>query len=385
MKDTIEKEMNLLLNNFWITKEEQKDDYYLLKRNQNFIRDFTRKNLGNKLIIHDRFIKLEKIPAQPKPELGIKSFIEIKDYVFLFLFLLYLEDKTRGEKFILSDVIQYIKNTAITLELSHVPNWNYTNHRKSLVRVINYLVEKYVIILKDQDNKNFGDTEEADALYEITGISNYVVRSFDTDIYHCKTPEDFLKNEWGEQEEKGDIRKYKIYRRLLYTPAVTKTELSESEYDYLKKMHRVIEKELSEQINMEVEITKNLALLFAPLELQQKEYFPNNKKISDIVLIINRKLMELKKTVDETECFTITKDEFDSILENARIEEAAYFSKQYLDLSFQKYREEIITFMSELHLIKEEEEILCYPIISRYVGKTNLKKDKGEQLELEVI
>ena len=392
MNETIEKEMNLLLNNFWITKDEQKDDYYFLKRNQNKIRNFVSKNLGNKLIIHDRFIKLEKIPTIAKPTFGIQKFTDVEDYVIMFLFLLYLEDKPRGDKFILSSLIQYIRNTAITLELMHIPDWNYPASRKSLIRVIDYFLELHILVLKDQDNKNFQDTVEADALYEITGLSNYLVPAFDYDIYECKTPSDFLRKEWGEQtEEKGDIRRYKIYRHLIYAPATTKDELTESEEDYLKKMHKTIQKELMENINMDTEITKNLAYTLADETTIQKEYFPNTKNLSDIVLIITQRIINYQKEkqipLTEQECFHLTKSEFEQILKDTREEASEYFGKKYLDMPFLKYQEEVMTFMRNFHFIKEEEHtILCYPLVKRYLGKTVKKKEsKAEQLELEEV
>ena len=58
MNETLEKSMNLLLNNFWITKDFNKEEYYYLKQRSEKIKNFVTKNLGNKLIVHDRFIKL---------------------------------------------------------------------------------------------------------------------------------------------------------------------------------------------------------------------------------------------------------------------------------------------------------------------------------------
>ena len=42
------------------------------------------------------------------------------------------------------------------------------------------------------------------------------MRLFDDGINELKTPEDFVKNEFSLQdEEKGDIRRYKVFRNLL--------------------------------------------------------------------------------------------------------------------------------------------------------------------------
>lgn len=392
MEESIEKEMNLLFSNFWITKEHDKENYYLLKRNQEKIKNFLSRTLGNKLIVHDRFIKLEKIPSMPNKNLAISTFIDQIDYVMLFLFLLFLEDKTKGEKFILSSLIEYIRNTAITLELEHIPDWKNANNRRSLLRVIDYLLLKNVITLRDTDSKNFQDTEDADALYEATGLANYLLPSFDYDIFHNETPEDFLKQEWANQDEdKGDVRKYKVYRNLIYLPMVTRSEISFSEEDYLKKMHKVIEKELQEKINVEVEITRNMYMVFVEENTVQKNYFPNTKNISDLVLIVNRRLLEYlhekQITVDEYECFRMTYEEFETILTSMREEEKRYFSKGILDKGIAKLKEEIMEFMSNYHFIKlEKDGILIYPLISRFIGKTETTiESTNEQLELEGV
>ena len=105
----IKKEMESLLYNFWITKEDNPDLYYKIKSSQNRLKDFIIKNLGSNLIIHEKFIKLEKIPTLVKANNGIESFTSTLDYVILLLVLIFLEDKAKGDRFILSDLIEYIK------------------------------------------------------------------------------------------------------------------------------------------------------------------------------------------------------------------------------------------------------------------------------------
>ncbi len=390
MNESIEKEMSLLLNHFWITKDEQKEEYYFLKQNQAKIKEFVSKNLGNKLIVHDRFIKLEKTPAFPSSTLGIYTFYDPMDYVILFLCLLFLEDKPRGEKFILSNLIEYIKNTAITLELNHIPNWTITSHRKCLLRVLDYLILQHILIIKDREQRRFEDTEEADALYEVTGLANYLLPSFDCDIKSFQTPEDFLKSEWGNQTvDKGDVRRFKVYRHLLYMPATHKKHWTESEEDYFKKVHRMIEKEIRENLNMEVEITKNMAMLYVDESSMEKEYFPNTKNISDIILLINLKVIEYAKEknlfLDETECFKIEKKEFLDLLAMVREENTDYFSKKILDLGIKKYFDEVIWYMKCLEMIEEREEyFILYPVIYRFIAKIRKKQEEENHLQLEV-
>ena len=284
--DEIQNEIRELLTNFWIVKEESPDLYYEIKRKQNIIKDFVTKTLGSKLIIHDRFIKLEKIPSNDTGNIGIDTFTSKSDYVYLCIILLYLEDKTRGEVFVLSSLIDYVKNTAVTMNLETIPDWTLRSDRHSLVRVMDFLTEISVIKVKDQEKTSFKDSEEAEALYEVTGLANYVMRLFTNDIFEIDSVNDFLNDEWKYQDlEKGDVRRYKVYRNLLFTPATFSYNITPAELDYIKKMRGYLENEFT-NLGYELEITKNMAFLYEYETSNSKYNFPNNKKITDIVLMV---------------------------------------------------------------------------------------------------
>jgi len=390
MNETLQKSFELLLNDFWITKEDNREDYYYLKQRSNEIKDFVTKNLGNKLIIHNRFIKLEKLPSIPLENGGIASFTDILDYVLMMILLLYLEDKARGERFMISGITDYLKNTAITLELNHIPDWTLAPHRKSLLRVLEYLVSIHVLILNDKEKVSFEEREDADALYEVTGISNYVVPVFLERIDTLETPQDFLSQEWmGQEEEKGDVRRFKIYRHLLYEPATPKYFWTDAESDYFKKIHNNIKREIRENLGYDVEITKNLAMIFAEETNIEKEYFPNNKNKSDIILLINREIINYKEEknieLDEKECFKIPQKDFSEIVTKLREEKRAYFSKKILDLSATKYLEEIVETMKNYCFIKEEQEyFIVFPTVYRFLGKIN-NVDQKEEQEIQIF
>ena len=254
MNNDINKEMKALLYNFWVVKEEEPDMYYQIKYNQNKIKDFVAKNLGSNLIIHDRFIKLEKIPTILKYNSGIDGFTGVLDYVILTLFLMYLEDKTKSDKFVLSELIDYIKNTSITLELDHVPDWNNTQDRKSLINVIKFLIDINVIKVKDETKVSFIESKDAQALYEVTGISNYVMRLFDTQINDIVKPEEFIKNEFLTQDEaRGDVRRYRNFRNILYTPMLSSKDMTISDlevYHIQQEKLRIILKRIGTILKM---------------------------------------------------------------------------------------------------------------------------------------
>ena len=385
MSETINECMQLLLNNFWILKEDDLDNYYKIKRNQHLLRDYINKTLGSRLIIHDRFIKLEKVPAQALESIGLPNFILQTDYIYLCLILLFLEDKTRETYFMLSDLIDYVKNTAVALELNNVPNWTLTKERKSLKRAVNFLEKIKVIKLKDASKDDFSDNENAEALYISTGLSNYVMRMFNNEIFDIKQEEDFIKDEWTYQnDEKGDIRKYKIYRNLIYTPCIYMNDISKSEIDYLKQLRHHISNELS-NLNYELELTKNMALVFENENALTKDSFPNNKRISAIVLIVLTKLYELIKEnkiiLNEYEIGKISYEDLYNIIIGIKNKYNIYLSKTLKDLTDSAFFDNIIDILETYTFIRNVNnyyEIL--PAIRIFNSK--LIENKNKQLDI---
>ena len=71
-----------LLENYLILKERDKDLYYDVKDNIDKYKSFIYDNLAYDIIIKDDFIKLEKIPSEPKSFMGIPRFTEIEEKGF---------------------------------------------------------------------------------------------------------------------------------------------------------------------------------------------------------------------------------------------------------------------------------------------------------------
>jgi len=193
--DTYTKELEYLLNNYWCIKEQNPDIYFKIKNHLDYYKDFIHTKLGSRLIVNDRFIKLEKIPAIPKSYMGIPTFTDTLEYTILFIVLLYLEDKPKLEQFILSNLLDFITNTATTLELDNVPNWNILHHRKCLVNVINQ-IKKLGIIKVVEESNLFTEDTSAEALYETTGLSNYYVREFKNNILEYTDLSDYTNDEF---------------------------------------------------------------------------------------------------------------------------------------------------------------------------------------------
>ena len=337
--DTLE----YLLNHYWCVKETNGKQYFDIKNNLDYYKDFIRDKLGSRLLVNDRFIKLEKIPALPKSYMGISSFTNKIEYTILFIILLYLEDKPKLEQFILSSLTDFIVNTATTLELDTVPNWDIMHHRKCFVNVIKHLSERNIIKVVEEKN-TFTEDAKAEALYETTGISNFYVREFKNNIL-----------------EYNDLT------------------------DYVNGFRGNISGELSKYTKGELELTKNMAVVLFEEDAKEKFDFPNSKAITDIVLLINASILDSvsKEEIQlgENEVIFISKEHFYRIIKETRKEYAPYFSKNYREMVQEKFIDEVISYMKEYDFIREYDlGYNIYPMVSKMIGY--IPRDTEEQLNL---
>lgn len=383
--DTHTKELEYLLNNYWCIKEQDPALYFKIKNNLDYYKDFIQTKLGSKLIVNDRFIKLEKVPAVPKSYMGVPTFTDKMHYTILFIILLFLEDKPKLEQFILSNLIDFITNTATTLELDNVPNWNILHHRKCLVTVINHLKELNIIKVVEETSVFTEDTK-AEALYETTGLSNYYVREFKNNILEYENINDYTNDEFKNQSENiGDVRRYKVYRHLIYSLVAYTEDLTEFEIDYLRKFRSNINNEISKYTLSDLELTKNMAVLMFDPESHEKFDFPSSKAISDIVLLVNNNI--LKKVNDEKlmlnhdETITISRENLSRIIKETKEEYGEFFSKYYKEMIQSSFIKEVIDYLKEYDFIREYEYgYKVYPMTSKLIGY--IPKDAIEQLNL---
>ncbi len=367
------KELTYLLNNCWCVKESEPETYFNIKNNLDKYKEFINEKLGSRLIVNDRFIKLEKIPSMPKSYMGIPGFKDKLEYILLFIILIFLEDKPKFEQFILSNLIDFIANTATTLKLDNTPDWNILHHRKCLANVMMHLEELNIIKVVEETGA-FTEDSHAEGLYETTGISNYYVREFKNNILEYTSLDDYINDEFMNQDvDSGIVRRYHVYRHLVYSLATYKEDLTESEMDYLKRFRGNIKSEISKYCNLELELTKNMAITLAESDIREKNYFPNNKAISDIVLLVNKSILDKVEesifTLESDEVILIAKEELERIIKEVRTQNLDYFSKYYRVMPINSFIKEVKDYMLSYDFIREYEHGLkICPAVSKFAG-----------------
>lgn len=368
-------ELELLLNNFIITKTDKKEEYYKIKSKIKKLREFTINKLGCDIIINSNLIKLEKLPSMVDNTYKIDAFDNRKDYVFLVLLIMFLEDKAKEEQFILSNLTTYITNVLATQQKSKIIiDFKDFSTRKSLVDVLKYATNLGIIKLRDGNDSLFKDSADVEALYENTGISHYIMRQFKNDIYSFTKPEDFLNT--IDTEDLLNKKRYYTYRSLLYYPLFSYNDLDSEVYNYLIMYRNRIQNEIDSILDGNLVILKKFAFL-TTIEKNERYVFPNSRKvIADIVLLVNDYLKKLNFNQNNDGFIVLEKIEFEKLLIQIHKENNIYFSKEYREMLDTKFFETVVNYMKKFKLLKEEsKKFIFYPII--YLLSGNYKKDES--------
>lgn len=368
-----------LLENYWILSQFDKEKYDEIRQelDEKTI-NFIKYKLGYKLIINPYIVKLEKVPGIPKAFMGIKEFSTKLEYIFLCLILIYLEEKVRKEQFILSQMIDYIQNSVVDIDLGDIViDFNIYKQRQSMVKVLKYIRDLGFIKLYDGDENKFAENIENDVLYEITGVSKYFVRNFTSDISDCNWYTDiYEKEQLGLEQEKGIERRQRVYRRLFTENVVYSESKDDQDYLYIKQYKNTIAQDVDRMLDSSLEIHKNGAYILLAEHEPFKNVFPANKSISDVVLFMNTILSErlenneFKK--EENDSILISEIEFSNIIKNLKENYSRGFSKEYREMDEIKLQEQILDYMTDFDMIRYEKDLKQYrimPITFKIKGK----------------
>ncbi|MGL5327807.1 MAG: TIGR02678 family protein [Peptostreptococcaceae bacterium] len=358
-----------LLENYIIFKERDRDLYYDIKDNVENYKIFIRENLSYDLIIKEDFIKLEKIPSHPQPFMGIKDFDDNKEYIFFILLLMFLEDKNKEEQFILSNITEYIQHNYIYEKI----DWTSFKNRKSLIKVIKLGIEVGIIKKNDGNEDDFSKSETVEVLYETTGISRYIMRNFNIDLEDINGYQDILESS-NKYIDKTARRRNSVYRNLLLSPIVYNEGVDDEDYDYIKKFKGSIISTFEKNLDWDIHIHKNGAMVALKNSNEVRDTFPSKKGESSAILIINNKLNELiisgKFKIESNDTIILEYEEFKNMLIDIRKENGHGFVKDLRDNSDNVYVEKIKKYMMDFSMIKEEtNKIIIMPLVSKVVGE----------------
>ena len=374
--------LEILLGRRWILKSRDRELYYQVKDQLGAVKRFLTEKLGYQVIVNPYLIKAEKMPAKPENWMGILEFHHKIEYVFFCIVLMFLEEKEAEEQFVLSELTEYIQGQYREEQV----DWTIYSFRRHLIKVLKYCVSCGILNVDDGNEESFARDDSSEVLYENTGVSRYFMKNFTQDIMGFSSPEDFQKEEWiGVDEDRGIVRRQRVYRRLLMTMGMYRDPETEEDFAYVKNFRNMIQGELSEFLDCELHVHRSGAFLILGEDCRMGRCFPEENTLSDIVLLVNsligEKIQEGKIVPGAEEQILLPREIFLGILEECRERYSRGFIKTYREMTTKEFCQEVLSYMKELSLIEERREDIW---VSGAAGKIagEYPKDFLEELNI---
>ncbi|KGG80585.1 hypothetical protein Y919_05300 [Caloranaerobacter azorensis H53214] len=366
-------ELRELLDEYWILKDRDKEKYYKIRDSISKFRSFISDKLGYQVILTSDLIKLEKLPGKAETWMGIYAFDDKLEYAFLCLLLMFLEDKEKEEQFLLSQLTEFIQGTFPGDEKIE---WTLYSHRRHLIKVLKFAIDIGFIKVNDGEEERFYTDQSTEVLYENTGASKYFMRNFSGNILKYSTLEDLERDEWLDMDtDRGRIRRNRVYRRIIMSPAVYRHGEDDQDYLYIKNYRNMIQADLEKYLKVDLHVHRNGTFLVLDEEKRYKNSFPENRAISDIVLQVNKIIVnkvrnkELSRNAEDI--IIVHKTVFDNIIEEVKEKYSIGWSKEYREMKLEKLSKEVINYMKNFSMLRVDEdnnEIIILPLVGKIVG-----------------
>lgn len=367
------KELEILLDQYWVVKDNDKDLFYRVKDSIPQFKSFLSDKLGYGIIMNQHLIKLEKIPGSAESFMGIQEFSHTMEYVLLCLLLMFLEDRSRDEQFVLSEVTEFISGNNIGKEKI---DWTLYSHRKHFIKVLRFAQSLGLLKVNDGDDQKFAYHDDAEVLYESTGLSRYFVRHFTADIMDFGNYQDLENAEWGDlNADRGVIRRQRVYRKLLMEPVVYSQGADDVDYDYIKKQRGLMESDFQKYLEYHLHVHKNGTMLVVPAEKNIQDGFPNTKAICDITLLfmamMREALNEKKLRINPAGGITLSRVAFDEWVAKLKEKMGRHWSKEFREMTTAGLAENLVGYMENFKMLREwydGREIEILPLAGKLIG-----------------
>jgi uncharacterized protein (TIGR02678 family) len=361
--------LELLLHEFWILRSENPQEYQLIREREKVLRRYLDDKFGLLLIVHQHFIKLEKIPVEPEPWMGISSFQEPRDYALFCYAMAFLEEKSVGEQFLLSELADEIRHD---YEGEEGIDWTVYTHRKSLIRSIKTMTDLHLIRTVDGNIQKFDHDDEHEVLYETTVYSKYFIRSFPEDLTQFTCWQDLLQEDWKFQQE--DERRKRVYRQLFFSPGVHRKSTNDPDFIYIRNFRNRMAEDIEKHSHYRLRLFKNTAFLSSQEPHFKYEYFPDNKAVTDVLLQLSFLLYEKRSSFSPLESgdLLLTTGDFDQLIMELKVQNESGWSKYFREASVETIRKECLSSMKNWMMAEtDESEAMIYikPLFGILAGK----------------
>ena len=241
--------------------------------------------------------------------------------------------------------------------------------------MLKYCVQSGILQVYDGSEDSFKNDSQADVLYLNTGVSRYFMRNFTKDITGFTLPSDFIGEEWfGLDEDRGIIRRQRVYRRLLMSMGMERTDENEEDFAYIRTYGKKnIEKDFLEYFDCELQIFKNQAFLILGEDCNMGKCFPDTANLSDIVLLcsglVREQVVHRIWEPDMQDILYVHTEQFIDVLEQCKQKYQAGFAKMYRDMTTKEFCHVVMEYLERMEMLEmQEDRIRICPVFCRMAG-----------------
>ncbi len=369
----------ILMENRWITRKDMPEEYLLIRHHEKKLRQFFRDKCGWPLLVTAGFYKLEKIPAIPHSFMGLNDLQTVEDYVLLACVMAFLEEYDSGGQFLLGNLTEALLSYYPEEPYSTKLNWEDYNHRKALIRVMRFLADEGIIRVIDDESDAFLSTGikdgiiAGDALYEVTVLTRYFLRSFpqklqDYDSLEQLQKADFIRDTSDEAEALRQ-RRNRIYREILLSPVYYRSDDTENDFLYIRNFRSKLAPVLEDWFGVHLELYKN-AVMAVSYEQSTwfKDIFPIRfRGIHDVILHLS---LYMRLLSDKPRPFIMTMSEWESHLKAFKFMTGSGWTKEYREMRLKKLSETLLYELESWGMCRKEDEIIyLMPALFRIEGQ----------------
>ena len=163
------------------------------------------------------------------------------------------------------------------------------------------------------------------------------MRNFSKDIMEYSNPNDLRESEWFEvDEDRGFARRHRVYKRLLFAPAMYRGDGSDEDFEYLKKYGGRLIEELEQMFDCHIHIHRGSAYFLLGDDCKIGDSFPGNNSLADILLLcfgmIRKKIETNDWEILQDETCTVDRIVFEALIKDVKLKYGLGFSKMYRDM-----------------------------------------------------
>ncbi|SDN61601.1 TIGR02678 family protein [Paenibacillus sp. yr247] len=378
-EDGLKKASRLLLEQYWIVREEQQEEFDLVKKFEPQLKIWFREKLGFELVVHRKmFARLEKIPAVASEHMVLEPdvFKSSMDYTILFSLFAFFEGRY-DETFLISDFCEELRANLGEQDEKFLEKHR---NRLSLIRVFKYTMRMGILIHRDGDIDAF----EKEVLFKIPPIARFFIRQFPCAV------RDGLQNPDLFTGLPPKERRQRIYRTLLLEPALLFSRQEPEDVQYIKKQFPVLKKDLFIHTHFQAEFyTEGVICVRRDPEGSTMRDFPADSSISDLALQLAEclKLKYLNSDIMPDDAGSITMNRFDweEMLLQLKNENSSYWKTDYADLKLESLDKEITRYLMSWGMIERPDAhtVIIAPHVVRVTGKIYLKGEQVNEVETE--